>query len=84
MVLLEAMAAGLPIISTNGKGNTDILNDGYNGYIIDSFDVKKYVLQIKYLSEKPEVIKIISANAQDYALKFDIKDYVDSLLKLYN
>lgn len=36
VVLIEALASGRPIISTNSKGPIDIVED-YNGYIVDSF-----------------------------------------------
>ena len=35
LVLLEAMASGLPCIILNGKGNADVIENGENGYIFD-------------------------------------------------
>ncbi|MGM7700673.1 glycosyltransferase family 4 protein [Pseudalkalibacillus sp. Hm43] len=34
----EAMAAGLPIITTNRGGNKEVIQTGGNGYAIDNFD----------------------------------------------
>src|SRR5699024_2397090 len=31
--LMEAMAAGLPIIASKTRGNTDLIDDGVNGYL---------------------------------------------------
>lgn len=36
--LLEAMAVGLPVISTQHSGIPEVISDGYNGYLIPSSD----------------------------------------------
>jgi len=38
--ILEAMAAGLPIISTRHAGIPEAVIEGENGYLVDEFDVK--------------------------------------------
>jgi len=35
-VILEAMACGLPVISYNTKGPKDIINDNFNGFLVES------------------------------------------------
>jgi glycosyltransferase involved in cell wall biosynthesis len=42
LVLLEAMAAGLPIVSLDGKGNRDFIENGMNGYILENEDPKLF------------------------------------------
>ena len=42
LVLLEAMASGLPVITLNGKGNSDFIQNGKNGYILDREDPNIY------------------------------------------
>lgn len=36
LVLAEAMASGTPVIALDGPGQQDIIQQGYNGYIVDS------------------------------------------------
>jgi len=38
MVLIEAMGTGLPIVSTNVGGVSDLINDGYNGFLCSCSD----------------------------------------------
>jgi glycosyltransferase involved in cell wall biosynthesis len=38
LVLLEAMAAGCPVIAANAGGIPDIVTDGMNGYLFDPTD----------------------------------------------
>jgi glycosyltransferase involved in cell wall biosynthesis len=42
MVLLEAMAAGLPVVAHNGTGIPCIVEDGVTGLVVDVRDVEKY------------------------------------------
>lgn len=44
--LMEAMAAGLPIVASKIRGNTDLIRDGYGGYLVDSKDATAYARAI--------------------------------------
>jgi Glycosyltransferase len=46
----EAMAAGVPVITTNRGGNGEVISEGHNGFIIDAFDrPDAYARQINIL-----------------------------------
>ncbi len=38
-VILEAMACGLPVITTTGCGGAEFIVDGHNGYVCDATDI---------------------------------------------
>ncbi len=40
--LMQAMAAGLPILCSDIRGNHDLIKDGEGGYLYDPFDVDGY------------------------------------------
>jgi glycosyltransferase involved in cell wall biosynthesis len=83
LVLLEAMAAGLPLITLDGKGNRDLIEDGKNGYMIYDQDPEKFAQRIIYLIENKGKYAEISNYCKEYAKKYDIKEYVNKLLVLY-
>lgn len=37
--LMEAMAAGLPIVCSRIRGNIDLIQDGEGGYLVDCYDI---------------------------------------------
>jgi glycosyltransferase involved in cell wall biosynthesis len=83
LVLLEAMAAGLPVITLDGGGNRDLMVEGKNGFLIESENAELFVEKILYLKDKKALYQAMSAYARDFAKQFDIKNYVDQLLALY-
>ncbi len=83
LVLIEAMAAGLPVITQDGKGNRDIIEEGKNGYMIYEQDAVKFADTIINLWEDKNKMNEISKFANEYAKQYDIVNYVDKLLELY-
>lgn len=84
LVLLEAMASGLPVVSLDGGGNRDIIENGKNGFMIDEQNPELFADKILEIWQNKELYKTMSNYAQEYAKKYDIKPYVDQLLKIYN
>lgn len=85
LVLVEAMAAGLPVISLNGKGNQDVIINGYNGFIIDKNDPKLFAEKILEIFANPDLYQTLAKNAQKDAIeKYDIKIYTNKLIDVYS
>ena len=82
LVLLEAMSAGLPVISVNGKGNKDLIVNDNNGYLLEE-DVELFSNKIIKLWENKKKYNAMSKYAINYADKFDIKNYTDNLVEFY-
>lgn len=83
LAALEAMAAEVPVISTNAGGLPEINIDGYCGYMSDVGDIEDMSSNaIKIL--KDEVTHLtFKANALAQAKKFDIHNIVPQYEKLY-
>jgi len=83
LVLLEAMASGLPVITLDGKGNRDLIEEGKNGYMIYEQDPELFAQKIISLVENKDKYIEISNYCKEYAKQYDIKEYVNKLLLLY-
>lgn len=68
LVLLEAMAAGCPVVAARSGGIPDIVTDGVNGYLFapESDDAGAIAATIRLLSQKQER-EIIRQNARNEA-----------------
>lgn len=65
--VLEAMAFGLPVLTTPNGGVIDFFKNDKMGYLIDSLQVADYVEKIEYLKNNPGLVKEISYINHDYA-----------------
>ncbi len=45
--MMEAMAAGLPVVAGNIRGNVDFIKDGKGGYLVDCLDAAGFAAAIK-------------------------------------
>ena len=54
MVLTEAMACGIPIITTPNTAGPDIITDGVEGFIIPVRDVEALKEKLEWCYEHPE------------------------------
>lgn len=83
LVLLEAMAAGLPVVTLDGKGNRDLIKDGKNGYMLYEQNTEVFADRILEIWNDKQKYQQMSEFAQEYAKQYDIKTYVEKLLELY-
>ena len=83
LVLIEAMTAGLPIVCINGRGNSDIIDNNKNGFIINSIDPKIFGDQIIKLYNEENLYDKITKEGMIFSEKFDINKYVKKLIELY-
>jgi glycosyltransferase involved in cell wall biosynthesis len=63
--LLEFMAFGKPVISTDGGGVKELITDGETGFIIDPQDPGELAMKINLLLNNPELLKSIGQNAKE-------------------
>lgn len=84
LVLVEAMASGLPVVTLDGKGNRDLIEEGKNGYMIYEQNPELFTDKILEIWDDKKKYQEMSLYAQEYAKQYDIGPYVDRLLEIYN
>ena len=83
LVLLEAMASGLPVISLDGKGNRDIIEHKKNGFIFQEQSAEEFGNTLIELKENKNKYMKFVIEGYETAKKNDIKNYINKLLVLY-
>lgn len=82
--VLEAMSMGLPCILTDVGGCSEIVADGYNGYLVKPKDSQAIADKILSLSRNPGLLKQMSGNARKTILeKFNLNICADKYLKMF-
>ena len=80
---LEAMAAKVPVISTNTGGIPEVNVHGYSGYLSNVGDVDDMSKNAIHILEDEKRHAQFKANAYEQAKKFDIKKILPLYEKLY-
>ena len=67
LVLVEAMAAGLPCIASVHAGSTsDLIEDGVTGFVLDFSDTERVAARINWILENPELASEIGLSASKF------------------
>jgi len=83
LTLIEAMASGLPVVCTDGKGNRELIQEGENGFMVGERDPKLLADKIELLLKNDNLRQEMGEKARKFAQGFGIEKYVESLLLLY-
>lgn len=82
LVVLEALACGLPVV-TSKSSNVEIIENGKQGYIIDSMNANDYIGHTKKILENEELSDIMSKAARKLAEKYSWDEQSRRYFDLY-
>jgi len=68
MVVLEAMAAGVPVLAANVGGLPDLVEDGVTGLFCDPLDPASMAAGVKKLLSSPDLARQLATTAKQRAL----------------
>jgi glycosyltransferase involved in cell wall biosynthesis len=83
MSTLEAMACGRPVVSTGIGGTSDLIEEGYDGYLVRPGDHEALASRILNMLQDKETAKRIGKNAWSKAQGYGIDRTADLMEEAY-
>ena len=65
LVLLEAMASGLAVVTTESSGMTDLVEDSHDGLLVIPGDAESLAAAIVRLCRDPQLRQVLGSAAQE-------------------
>lgn len=85
IVILEAMATGLPVIASDAGGNRESIDEGVNGFLFDSNNEVSLADKLEKIISSDDLQKRLSASSFNiYMQKFSTGIQIENHLKLYD
>ncbi len=82
LVMLEAMAAGLPVVVVNAPGNRDLTVDGVNGFLVENSSAA-LAAGMRQMLETPGLHETMGKEAHKTAQVYSAVNLTHQLVELY-
>lgn len=85
LVLIEAMSCGIPCVAFDCPyGPKDVIEDGYNGLLVDNENVESLAEKILWMCNNPEKCEAMGVVARKSASLYKIEQIMPRWLELYS
>lgn len=82
--LMEAMAAGKPIVTTDVRGNRDLTIEGENGFLVPVSDVNATVEALMKLIDHPEMRIEMGKRNRERSKQYEIGTILKNMEQIYS
>lgn len=80
LVLLEAMANGLPVVATRWRGIPSVVDEGQTGYLVETHDAEAVADRLACLAQNPELREHMGvAGRKRFEREFRISRHLDRM-----
>ncbi len=83
VVGIQALANGLILLGSNIGGFSDLVEDGYNGYLLPDRDLDTWVAHISSFLSDPDYVLNMRKNSLRKAEEFNLESIVQQYLDLF-
>ena len=73
LAALEALASGVPVISTNAGGLPEVNKDGYSGFLSDVGDVEKMAADAIHILKDDKTLNQFREQAYEHSKNFSLE-----------
>ncbi len=82
--ILEAMAAGVPVIASAVGGNKEVIEQGRNGFLVKYNDEFNLVEAIKGMHQSSELRDEFAAEGRETIIKYSLEKMINKTFELLN
>jgi glycosyltransferase involved in cell wall biosynthesis len=82
-VVLEAMAAGRPVVASATGGIVDLVVDGVTGLLVPAGDVSALAQSISSVLRDPRAAQVLGAAGRNRAREFTVSAVAERIERLY-
>lgn len=84
MSIMEAMNSGLPVVTSDVRGNRDLIDDGKGGFVCPPTNVKLITEKVKQLLDDSVMCSVFGVYNQFNVKKYSYENVKRELEKIYN
>lgn len=81
--LMEAMVNGLPVVCSNIRGNSDLIENGKGGYLANPRNIMEFCEIILGFSKDYDLCRKLGKYNQDFIKSYSIKNVIRDLNRVY-
>ncbi|HFI0932060.1 TPA: glycosyltransferase family 4 protein [Streptococcus suis] len=82
--LMEAMGVGLPLIVSNCRGNSDLVENQVNGIIVAENKEEFWAKAICELLDSPQLLKLFGQRSFEKSIKYSEEEVMRDMYEIYN
>jgi glycosyltransferase involved in cell wall biosynthesis len=82
LVIIEANSFGKKVVASNLGGITELINDGFNGFLCDAKDYNQFNLFVRKLYYESVDVKT-QQKIQNHAYQYSLDNYTGQLVSMY-